>query len=308
MPVRGGGSRAQNENGGGRWLAAGLVIVAVLLVICIALVVRKRKLDELEKLREESIAMSIAEANATTAPPKKHYIFTLCSEPEIEALAKEYFDARLGADSSRILSLYGRKDTAADPALDKKLKAQADWIQGFNSIEVFDVEGLEKDEHLCLVRYDIDFRRTDTMAPGIMYFYAEKDADGRYRIAENLIKERVDLIEEALSDDEAAAMISDTDTRLREALKADATLALIYNSFLNGEVYKEFDVEYDKEQQVDLFLDPEASILISAEELAGIEREAKEAEEKEAMENALEVSGGPGAAGGGQISENEGPA
>ena len=219
---------------------------------------------------EASIEASIAESEALEALKPKAQAVTRTDIPELAMLVQEYFDARMNADSTRIFEIFGRKDTAADPEFEKKLKAQASWIQGFQDIEVYDAPGAEKDERFCIVRYIIDFRRTDTLAPGIMYFYAKQQPEGEYTLMENLMKDKMDYVQAELEDPSVSSMIQDTDSRLKEALDRDSTLALIYTSFRNGEIYKESRLEVDKEQEVDLFLDPEDSILIDKELYQGL--------------------------------------
>ena len=187
--------------------------------------------------------------------------------------------------------MYGRSDTEPDEVLEKKLKAQAAWIQTFRNISVYDAAGAYDGDRVCVVQYDVDFRRTDTLAPGIMYFYAERAADGGYIFLENLIKERVDYLEAELESPNVKSMIEDTDSRLKEALDSDSELALIYTSFRNGEIYKESNLDIDREQEVDLFLDPEDSILVEGATLPALEETADSADvaERGAVDDLLVV-------------------
>ena len=189
-------------------------------------------------------------------------------------LAQEYFDAKLAGDVDKLAEIFGRNAADTDAELATRLKAQADWIQSYTLNKVYVANGLDESAKLCLVCYDIDFRRTDTMAPGVMYFYAHRDSDGNYTIAENPVKEIHDYILAELETDTAKAIIDESNARLKEALDSDSTLSLIYVSFLSGEIYKESDLDVNRDQEVGF--SAEDSILVDADVLANIENEAAE--------------------------------
>lgn len=282
----GSGSRKKQTRGGISPVLLILPAVIVLLALIFGITFSNRKKKEaLESAEAESasIAASIAESESLQAEQKIDLIeFTVTEIPELNQLVQNYFNARLAGDTSAILEMYGRTDTSPDPVLEQKLKAQAAWIQTFRNIAVWDVPGVSEGDRLCLVQYDVDFRRTDTLAPGIMYFYAERNAEGGYRFVENLMKDRVDFMDAQLKGQQALDMIEDTNTRLKAALDSDSELALIYTSFQNGEIYRESNLDMDREQEVDLFLDPADSILVEGVEIpqpAAEESEAPAAEE-----------------------------
>ena len=286
-----GSSRRKNGGGGSPWVIAAAVAVVALVAVFAMVMSSRRKQAEIAASEAESasieasIAASIAEEEANRIEVKE---LTPCEIPELQLLVQEYFEARLAGDTTRIFEMYGRSDTAADEALSQKLKAQAAWIQTFRNISVYDAAGVYDGDRFCVVQYDVDFRRTDTLAPGIMYFYAERSADGGYIFLENLVKERVDFVEAELKSPQTEAMISDTDSRLKEALDTDSELALIYTSFRNGEIYKEANLDMDREQEVDLFLDPEDSILVEGATLPAVEETVQD---EAAADTAAEESG-----------------
>lgn len=262
----------------------GVLVVCLVIVAVLAGTILRSGVNEAESIGE-SITPTESEpvVVADTSIP-----FSLCEDSQIIALAQSYFDARLNADSSTINTLFGRSDTSPDETLKTRLEDQAGWIQGFNDITVYTVPGTGEDETLCLVTYVIDFRRTDAMAPGVMYFYAEKAADGTYSIAETLPKEKVDYANAFLSADSASAIIDSVDEQLSEALAGDSTLALIYTAFLNGDIYTEAALEPDREPDVDIVYDASDSVLVGESDLANMSREAAEAASREAAENAAD--------------------
>ena len=184
-------------------------------------------------------------------------------------LVNAYFNARLNGDTGRLRELFGRRNTEADPELEEKLACQRTWIKEFKDIRIWIYPGLEGDSRFAVITYTIDMRRTDTDAPGVMYAYFTKDAGGNYIFTENLDKGRQDYIREVLSQERTAAIVEEQDEALRKALAENSNLALIYTSFLNGEIYRESDLETDREQSVDLY-NPEHSYLVGREPEIGI--------------------------------------
>ena len=250
-------------------LAAAAVVIAV---VCVGLAAYNSR----KKAAEEALAASIAAEAEVQANAVDYEVsdFTECMVPELNMLAQEYFDAKLAGDVDKLAEIFGRSAADTDAELATRLKAQADWIQSYTLNKVYVANGLDDNAKLCLVCYDIDFRRTDTMAPGVMYFYALRDSDGNYTIAENPVKEIHDYILAELETDSAKAIIDESNACLKEALDSDSTLSLIYVSFLSGEIYKESDLDVHRDQEVGF--SAEDSILVDADVLANIENEAAE--------------------------------
>lgn len=265
-----------------------LIVIIIACAVIMGLVLRNADgVSQLDETTESSPIENETEAviSADTSIP-----FTICEDEAITSLAQNYFAARLSGDSSTIYSIFGRSDTSADETLEERLKAQADWIQNFNDIIVYTVPGTTDDEFLCLVTYSIDFRRTDTMAPGVMYFFAEKGENGDYTILETLTKEKVDYANAFLESDSASSIIDDIDSELSTSLASDSTMALIYTSFVNGDIYADADLDSGREQDVNIVFNAEDSILVGESALENMEAEALEAASREESENALDSS------------------
>ena len=216
----------------------------------------------------------------------------LCRIPQIEQTVNDYFTARLKADTDTLYRLYGRSGDTGKDELAKKLRAQASWIQSYDGIRVYTMPGMDDDSKVCVITYKINFRRTNTNAPGIMYCYMMKQADGSWQIGENLKNDKVRYIDQKLQDPEVVKMQNEVDAELRNALNSDSTLSLIYTSFLNGEIYNETAPDINTEQEVDFLNNPADS------DLAGglvIENNGEE----------TETSGEPAAEGAGEQADGE---
>lgn len=273
-----GRSRADRGQGRNRLVIAAAAVIIIAAGIAIAAgSAAKHKAAE-----AESIAASLAaEAEAdSTAADYELSEFEECNIPELNMLAQKYFEAKLKGDTDALAEIFGRAAVDSDAELATRLKAQADWIQTYTVNKVYTAKGLDDNARLCLVQYDIDFRRTDTLAPGVMYFYALRDSDGNYTVAENPVKDIHSYILAELETASAKNIIDDSNTRLKEALSADSTLALIYVSFRSGDIYKESDLDVNRDQEVGFTA--EDSILVGDDVLADIQNEA----EAEAAEQA----------------------
>ena len=184
-----------------------------------------------------------------------------CRISGIEQTVNDYFTARLKADTDTLYRIYGRTGDTGREALEKKLRAQASWIQSYDGIQVYTMPGMDDDSKVCIITYKINFRRTNTNAPGIMYCYMTKQQDGSWQIGENLKNDKVRYIDKKLEDPEVVRMQDEVDAELRNALNSDSTLALIYTSFLNGEIYNETAPDVNSEQEVDFLNNPADSDL-----------------------------------------------
>lgn len=212
-----------------------------------------------------------------------------CEDPAINRLFDEYFTARLAADTDTLYRLFGRSgDASGQEELTSRLRAQASWIQSYDGISVYTMPGLADGDRVCIIRYKINFRRTNTNAPGIMYCYVQAQGDGSYRILENPDSETVKYINQKLEDPDVIAMQEEVNAELRSALSSDSDLALIYTSFLNGEIYNETAPDVNREQEVDLFLNPEDSDLVGGLVLE-IDSETAPEQDSEATQEGAEA-------------------
>ena len=273
-----------------------LTAICVLAIIVIVFIAAGMYLSNKRRAADEAMAASAAAEQETTDESADIQVsaFEECSIPELNMLAQDYFDAKLAGDTDKLAGIFGRAAVDSDAELATRLKAQADWIQSYMLKKVYVAPGLDDKSKLCLVLYDIDFRRTDTLAPGVMYFYAVRDDAGSYTIVENPVKDIHDYITRELETDSAKTLIDESNTSLKEALDSDSTLSLIYVSFMSGEIYKESDLDVNRDQEVGFTA--EDSILVDDSVLANIENEAAEEASIEASLAAEDESETAGAA------------
>lgn len=204
---------------------------------------------------------ALAAASEETEETEEPSLLRSCDIPEISMLITDYFNYRLAADAEGLYGVFGKAADAGMDTVREMLSAQAGWIQSFDNVTVRIADGLDQDSKVCFVTYDINFRRTDTAAPGIMYCYVEKQ-DGSYVIDETLESDKVELIDSLLAEPEVEELITEVDNSLSNALGYDSDLALIYTAFNNGDIYEESNYDPEREPEVNLFTDPSDSVLV----------------------------------------------
>lgn len=241
-------------------------LIALLLLAIILLLGRGESGKPETAPSEPAASMESGGAQPATASEPS---LKTCEIPEIQLLISDYLQAKTDGDAARLYELFGKREDGQFAAVQKKLDAQRSWIQSFDDVQIYELPGMSADARLILVTYSINFRRTDTLAPGIMYCYVQKNAEGQYVLADQLRKDALDYIDEQLKAPLVEQLMTSVNNRLSNALNQDSTLALIYTSFVNGEIYSETDLDADAEQQVDLFLNPEDSYLVDDNGEAG---------------------------------------
>ncbi|MDO4487548.1 MAG: hypothetical protein Q4B67_00455 [Eubacteriales bacterium] len=257
--------------GDGRLLAlGGIAIILVLIILIFAFSIRNRNAKariERESIEEsiresESIRASIEESIRESEEAERRAKLSDCNDWELNELVKKYFEARQNGDSSALFEIFGRTDTTPDETMNKKLSIQAKWIRSFDNVYVYTIPGEDENSVIGVVKYKINFRRVSAKAPCIMYFYAKRNEAGKWYMCENILKETRDMIEVKFEESGVNNLIRENEEELRKLLSQDTDLALMYTSFINGEIYNEHNLDIDREQEVKLFMDPADSILI----------------------------------------------
>ena len=250
-------------------LLCGVALILVLLIFILVFSYRNRVLKaEIEESliaesieESESVKASIAQSVEESLAEERKAKLTDCNDYELNQLVKRYFECRQAGDSSGLFEIFGRSDTSSNADLDYLLSVQAQWIRSFDDIYVYTLNGPDEDSVIGVVKYKINFRRVTSKAPCIMYFYAEK-TDGTWHMCENLLKDTRDFIENAFEESGVNNLINENKEELEKVLASDSGLALMYTSFMNGEIYDETVLDPDREQTIELFADPADSILI----------------------------------------------
>ena len=206
-------------------------------------------------------------------------------------LFQDYFNARLQGDTDTLYRLTGVTNQTEEQtaSLQKKLKTQAGYIEAYQDIQQYAVDGLEKNTKLVFVTYNVKFRRTDTLAPGIMYCYVKVNDQNSFEIVENMSPEQTKFVNSYITNhSEVQELINATNSRLLEAISSDQRLAVIYDAIQSGRIYTDSQEEIDSEVSL-ISVETEAAVT-EAETTAASDDDATEETKSNSKKNADEKS------------------
>ena len=154
----------------------------------------------------------------------------------LQKFFQDYFQAKLAADVDTLYRLSGvtNQSTEQRAKLKSQLKTQAGYI-GQNEKWVF-------------VQYKVHFRRAKTLAPAIMYCYIKVNEANSFELVENRTPEQTKFIYAYIQKhQEVKDLINAVDSQLLEALSSDSRLAVLYDAFQTGRIYKEDQASIDSQ-------------------------------------------------------------
>lgn len=236
---------------------------------------------------DESASAGIADGNAGAdedAPLVRQY-----NDEYMTKLFQDYFNARLQGDTDTLYRLTGVTNQTEEQtaSLQKKLKTQAGYIEAYQDIQQYAVDGLEKNTKLVFVTYNVKFRRTDTLAPGIMYCYVKVNDQNSFEIVENMSPEQTKFVNSYITNhSEVQELINATNSRLLEAISSDQRLAVIYDAIQSGRIYTDSQEEIDSEVSL-ISVETEAAVT-EAETTAASDDDATEGTKSNSKKNADE--------------------
>ena len=100
--------------------------------------------------------------------------FEINANPELNNLISTYFDAYVNADFEILESL-------ATPVSDMEksyITVMSQYYESFENIDCYSKHGLSKNSYIVSACFDIKFKGQDTMAPSMVLFYVQTNADG----------------------------------------------------------------------------------------------------------------------------------
>jgi hypothetical protein len=154
-------------------------------------------------------------------------------DSELVELIKNYYEAYASADLETL-------ETLAQPLGDNEksyIGAFSDYYEEFQNITCYSMQGATEDSYLVSVCYDLKFYEVDTPAPGMDFFYVERDGKGNL-VINNLYSAYNFAFAEEEKDDDLYTLIAayeksdavvelqeQVQKRYEEAIKSDEKLA-----------------------------------------------------------------------------------
>ena len=234
-----------------------LAIPAIILILMVVIVILDHTTgsvsveDANAAAQESTAATETAESAAETgAASEEDNTVKEYNDDVLEDFFNRYFTAKLNADVDTIYRMSGVTNQTEEQAaqLRSQLKTQAGYIEKYQDIKLYAVKGLEDNSKLVFVTYNVKFRRADTLAPAIMYCYIKVNEQNEFELVENMSPEQTKFVNEYTQNhDEVKELINSQDSKLLAALSSDARLAVIYDAFQTGRIYKEDQSAIDSE-------------------------------------------------------------
>ncbi len=234
-----------------------LAIPAIILILMLVIVILDHstgsvKAEDADAAVQESTAAVETAENTEAAETAAEEDDTVkeYNDDVLEDFFNRYFAAKLNADVDSIYKMSGVTNQTEEQAsqLRSQLKTQAGYIEKYQDIKLYAVKGLEDNSKLVFVSYNVKFRRADTLAPSIMYCYIKVNEQNEFELVENMSPEQTRFVNEYTQNhDEVKELINAQDSKLLAALSSDARLAVIYDAFQTGRIYKEDQSAIDSE-------------------------------------------------------------
>lgn len=215
----------------GKFLIIPLIAVILIVIILIA--------DRKNRSRAEDTEASLPAAESTEAPLPTEEIpeetapvsFSVGETPQVQLLMDQYFTAKQAADAEGIYQLFGWTDLTGIEDLRRQLQYDARYTEGYRNITCYVKPGLSEGSYLAYVSYDLKFKNSLTLAPGLLWNYVKTGEDGTCYLTDSgsLDEAELDYIKEAEKVDEIVLLKTQIYAKLRQALESDASLAESYS-------------------------------------------------------------------------------
>lgn len=283
-----------------RMMAIPLVVVVVLVIVILVMDKKPKETDATAAGTDNTVEIVVDQSGTTAEssiePDNSEYKtdfsdYELKKDevPEVNQLLSEYFQAKVDKDAEALYRLFGKTGEEDLTQRQRQLDAEAAEIEDYQDITCYTKQGMTEDSYVVYVTYKIKFRRADSLAPGLLWCYVVKNADGQYTIRENVVGDEADYVAKANQSEDVRLLASQINQQLKEALESDALLAGAYKKLQKGAVVDSSQPEETHDSNV--------SIITGGEETAGQAESGTSAEGAgQAEESSSESAGDSSAA------------
>ena len=159
--------------------------------------------------------------------------------PEVNQLLGDYFQAKVDQDPEALYRVFGKTDTSDLEERRQELAYEAKFIEDYQDITCYTKPGLTEDSFVVYVTFEVKYKRTDTLAPGLLWCYVVKNTDENYIIRENVLGDEADYVAKMNQTEDVKLLSSQVNARLKTALESDTMLASYYQEMRNGAIVYE---------------------------------------------------------------------
>ena len=230
-----------------------ILVIPVLIVVLILLIKLREALGfggGVSNGKNSPASASNLSSSSDLVDVQEEHALKVYNDDVLQKFFQDYFQAKLAADVDTLYRLSGvtNQSTEQRAKLKSQLKTQAGYIESYEDIKTYAVPGIGKNEKLVFVQYKVHFRRAKTLAPAIMYCYIKVNEANSFELVENRTPEQTKFIYAYIQKhQEVKDLINAVDSQLLEALSSDSRLAVLYDAFQTGRIYKEDQASIDSQ-------------------------------------------------------------
>ena len=230
-----------------------ILVIPVLIVVLILLIKLLEALGfggGVSNGKNSPASASNLSSSSDLVDVQEEHALKVYNDDVLQKFFQDYFQAKLAADVDTLYRLSGvtNQSTEHRAKLKSQLKTQAGYIESYEDIKTYAVPGIGKNEKLVFVQYKVHFRRAKTLAPAIMYCYIKVNEANSFELVENRTPEQTKFIYAYIQKhQEVKDLINAVDSQLLEALSSDSRLAVLYDAFQTGRIYKEDQASIDSQ-------------------------------------------------------------
>lgn len=230
-----------------------ILVIPVLIVVLILLIKLLEALGfggGVSNGKNSPASASNLSSSSDLVDVQEEHALKVYNDDVLQKFFQDYFQAKLAADVDTLYRLSGvtNQSTEQRAKLKSQLKTQAGYIESYEDIKTYAVPGIGKNEKLVFVQYKVHFRRAKTLAPAIMYCYIKVNEANSFELVENRTPEQTKFIYAYIQKhQEVKDLINAVDSQLLEALSSDSRLAVLYDAFQTGRIYKEDQASIDSQ-------------------------------------------------------------
>lgn len=228
----------------------GIPLLVVVLTIMILILDPEKGAETEPALPPDSSYATVSDLPDENSGEEDDTIVRAMDDQTLTDFFNSYFTAKLTADVDTLarMSDVTNETDEQKKRLSSELKTQAGYIEAYQDIALYGCRGLDENARLVFVTYTVKFRRAQTAAPSILYCYMTRKSSGEWVLVENMTPEETKFVNSYLKDhEEVQSLIRESDSKLLEAISSDSRLAVLYDAFQTGRIYKEDQASIDSE-------------------------------------------------------------
>lgn len=206
-------------------------IAMVISIIIIAILLVKKINDETKPHYE---------INTKTENTTIDKEFTISSDEKLISFIINYFKDRLDLKYESIFNAYNKKysnvfQNEEEQEIIKVINYENAYIKKYDNFIIYTVDGIDQNEIVALIKYDVYFSWTNEFVPSVIIAYIVKDGN-KYYFKDDLNVNTSKYINELLKTKQVLEIYEDCQDTIEKKLKSNDELKLAYNSYRQYEI------------------------------------------------------------------------